>query len=443
MSPEQSPALERAIVVGGGIVGVCCALYLQREGYQVTLVDPEEAGNSTAKWSCGQFAVSEVVPLSKPGVLMKIPGWLLDQKGPLALRPGALPRLVPWFLRFLASARPSRIDEIARSLASITRHVYDDYAVLLDACEEKDLLGDRPIIQVFGSAEGLAHERMTTETRKALGFQVEELDADGIADLEPVLAGKFQHGLLFPDWRAVKDTEGFIRGLTNSFLAQGGVRVRQSVNELVESGDQATGVVLADGQCLPADKLVVAAGTGSRRFFRQLGVSVPLTGIAGYQAVVPNPGVEFRHSVIYADGGFCFAPMTRGLQIGGTIEFSGPKAKPNFKRAEIILEKAKGILPELNTRAVEFGFGRRPFMPDTKPVIDRSERLTNVVMAFGHGQLGLVLGATTGRLVSDLVAGRDPAQSLQPFKANRFSFSRRNHVKRIDLNLRKSSHELL
>ncbi|MCY1243191.1 Glycine oxidase [compost metagenome] len=114
--------------------------------------------------------------------------------------------------------------------------------------------------------------------------------------------------------------------------------------------------------------------------------------------------------------------MTRGLQIGGTIEFAGPNAEPNFKRAEIILEKATRILPQLQTRNVEFGVGYRPFLPDTKPVIDRSPKLDNVLMAFGHGQLGLTLGATTGRLIADLASGRKPAQDLTPFSARRFAF---------------------
>jgi D-amino-acid dehydrogenase len=113
--------------------------------------------------------------------------------------------------------------------------------------------------------------------------------------------------------------------------------------------------------------------------------------------------------------------MSRGLQIGGTIEFAGPNAEPNFKRADIILEKARKILPRLQLDQVEYGVGYRPFLPDTKPVIDRSSRLSNVFLAFGHGQLGLTLGATTGRLITDLVVGRKPAQDLTPFSAQRFA----------------------
>ncbi len=410
-----------AVVIGGGIVGVCCALYLQREGYAVTLVDPEAPGNSTAKWSCGQMAVSEIIPLSKPGILMKVPGWLMDQKGPLALRPSALPGILPWFFRFLMCARHSKIVDIAQAMATLTHGVYGDYAPLLDACEDKTLMGERPIIEVFDNPVGIAHEQPHLDLRASLGFTSQRLNAKEIGDLEPALGGRFAHGLLFPDWRAVSDTEGFIAALTQSFMARGGRRVRSEVARIDEENGRATGVALANGERAAAACVVVAAGTGSRRFFPALGVRVPLAGIAGYQAVLRHPGVEMRHSTIYADGGFCFSPMTRGLQIGGTIEFAAPNARPNFGRADIILEKARRVLPQLQTADVEYGVGYRPFLPDTKPIIDRSRRLPNVFMAFGHGQLGLTLGATTGRLIADLAAGRTTKQDLAPFSAYRFS----------------------
>ncbi|MGF6409233.1 NAD(P)/FAD-dependent oxidoreductase [Paraburkholderia sp. MM5482-R1] len=419
---SQAPVVqESAAVVGGGIIGVCCALYLQRGGYAVTLVDPEAPGNSTAKWSCGQMAVSEIIPLSKPGILMKVPGWLMDQKGPLALRPSALPGIVPWFFRFLMCARHSKIVDIAQSMATLTHDVYADYAPLLDACEDKTLMGERPILEVFDNPAGITHEQPHLDLRTSLGFKSQRLNAKEIGDLEPALAGRFAHGLLFADWRAVSDTEGFVAALTESFVAHGGRRIRAEVTRIDESNGRATGVTLANGQRVQASAVVVASGIGSRRFFDALGVSIPLEGIAGYQAVLANPGVEIRHSTIYADGGFCFSPMTRGLQIGGTIEFAGRDAKPNFRRADIILEKAKRVLPELQTDDVEYGVGYRPFLPDTKPIIDRSRRLQNVFMAFGHGQLGLTLGATTGRLIADMVAGHPTKQNLTPFSAYRFS----------------------
>ena len=416
----EAVAKEQAVVIGGGIVGVCCALYLQRDGYAVTLVDPADPGDSTAKWSCGQISVGEIIPLSKPGILRKVPRWMLDQTGPLALRPSALPGIVPWLVRFMACARHSRITEIAEALATLTQDVFEDYAPLLDECDDKALLRQRPIIEVFDSADGVEHERAHMALRASLGFESQVLNAAEIGDLEPALAGRFSHGILLPQWRFVSDTEGFIAALTKSFIANGGMRIRSTVTRIDEDSGRATGVTLANGERVPASQIVVAAGTGARRFFSQLGISVPLEAVAGYQVLLPEPHVEFRHSVIYADGGFCFTPMLRGLQIGGTIEFAGRDAAPNFKRAEIILAKAKRVLPGLKTEGYEMGVGYRPFLPDTKPVIDRSRRLPNVLMAIGHGQLGLTLGATTGRLIGDLAAGRTTKQDLMPFSAYRF-----------------------
>nr|WP_256591012.1 MULTISPECIES: FAD-dependent oxidoreductase [unclassified Pseudomonas] len=331
------------------------------------MVDPAAAGDSTAKWSCGQMAVGEVIPLSKPGILKKIPGWLLDQKGPLALRPSALPGILPWFLRFLACARRSKIAEIAQDMATLTHHVFEDYAPLLEACPDKTLMGERPIIEVFDTPSGIEHERDHLELRKALGFKSQVLDAGAIADLEPSLSGKFSHGLLFSDWRAVSDTKGFIAALTQSFIDQGGVRVRGQVKRIDEVADRASGVTLANGERLAADHVVIAAGTGSRQFFEQLGAQVPLAGIAGYQVLLPNPGVEIRHSVIYADGGFCFSPMTRGLQIGGTIEFAGRMPSPTSSVPTSFSRRPARSFPDCNWTTSNTASATVHFCPTPNP----------------------------------------------------------------------------
>ena len=408
------------VVIGGGIVGICCALYLQKDGHTVTLIEPEKPGDSTAKWSCGQIAVSEIIPQSKPDIIKKVPGWLIDQKGPLALRPAALPGLLPWMLRFVSHARSSRINTIAHELASLTQRAFQDYAPLLENCRRDDLIGQHPTLELFDTASGLAHEQTYVELRRSLGFASEVLNAEQIAEKEPALAGRFSHGLLLEDWRTVCDTETFIAELANSFVGQGGELVQGSVSRIDTQGSRAVGVTLESGERHPAEQVVVAAGNGSKAFFDSLGVKVPLIKVGGYQVVLPTPDVEVTHASFYADGGFGIIPMERGLQIGGTIEFASEHAEPNFKRAEMILEKAQSILPGLNTDGMEFGAGWRPFLPDTKPVIDRSPALENVAMAFGHGQLGLTVGATTGKLVADLLAGKSTDVDLTPFKASRF-----------------------
>ncbi|MCO6055569.1 FAD-binding oxidoreductase [Pseudomonas sp. MOB-449] len=410
---------KKAVVIGGGIIGICCALHLQRDGFHVTIVDPSAASDTTVKWSCGQIAISEVIPLSRPDVLKNVPGWLLNPDSPLALRPSALVRLFPWLLRFASYAHRSKIEEIASAMAILTKHAHSDYADLLEQPPSQSLIGSRPVIEVFDSFNGIANQRPYLEIRKQLGFEVEPLDAADISDLEPHLAGKFKCGLLFPDWKLVNCTEGFLQALDKRFIRNGGIRIREKAVRIDEDYDRSTGITLANGRRLPAEHVIVTAGTKSREFFHQLGIGVPLAAVAGYQALLPQPGIEINHSVIYADGGFCFSPLSRGLQIGGTIEFANHGAKPNFSRAEMILKKAKHILPSLNTTDVQYGVGYRPFIPDSMPVIDRSPRFRNVYMAFGHGQLGLTAGASTGRLIAEMIGCR-LSEDLTPFNANRF-----------------------
>jgi D-amino-acid dehydrogenase len=147
---------------------------------------------------------------------------------------------------------------------------------------------------------------------------------------------------------------------------------------------------------------------------------VPVAALQGYHHHIPNPTVTVNRPVLYANGGFVLTPMETGLRIGGTIEVAGLDPKPNFARADAISRKARGILPGLDISNGMKWMGPRPFMPDTLPVIGRAPKQDNVVMALGHGQVGMTLGATTAKLVADLVSHRKPPIDLTPYRPNRF-----------------------
>jgi D-amino-acid dehydrogenase len=318
------------------------------------------------------------------------------------------------------NARPRRIEEIAGQLAALTRDARQDYAALLRPLGLQDLIRSKPVIVLYDHADELAAEQASHERRRHLGFQVEELSGAEAAELEPAIAKDFAKAVLFKDWRAVVDTYRFVTALTDAFVAGGGTFHRGEVSGFRRDGDRITGVELADGLPLPAQEIVVAAGAWSKALAAQLGVKLMIQAVAGYQTLIADPGVSLDHGIGYAAGGFGITPMESGLAVAGTIEFSGLGQAPDFRRARIIVEKAKRVLPGLRSEGGLERVGWRPLCPDTLPVIDRAPGLANLYFATGHGQLGVTLGATTGRLIADLVTGRRPNLDLAPYRATRF-----------------------
>ncbi len=408
------------VVVGGGVVGICCALWLQREGFRVVVVERQDPGMGTTIASCGSIAVSEVVPLSKAGNLRKIPRWLLDPKGPLTIRAASCPRLLPWFLRFMACARPRRIAEISSALSALTCRARLDYAALLKPLRLNGLIGSRPVIELYHDRTELAADRLTLDYRLAHGFEAEIIGSKDLHDLEPNLAQHLSCGVLLKDWRSIKDTFGFVKHLTDAFIANGGTFKRGEARRFNLCDDGVAGITLSSGEELAAGLVIVAAGAWSKTLLSQLGRRLPLEGVAGYQTLIPDPNVSLTHAVVYARGGFGLTPMESGLGIAGTVEFSGLNAQPNFRRAKVIAEKAKRLLPGLETNGGIERVGYRPMCPDTLPILDMLPEARNVIVASGHGQLGVTLGATTGRIVADLAARRIPSVDLSPYRITRF-----------------------
>ncbi|MBP2236512.1 D-amino-acid dehydrogenase [Sinorhizobium kostiense] len=407
-------------IVGGGIVGVCSAIALQDEGYSVELVDRGLETEAASYGNCGLLAVGEIVPISKPGILPKVPKWLSDPKSPLFVRPKDMITQMPWLLRFLWSGRRAKVLDIVAGMTPLLSRAEQDYRALLDAAGLSDKLVNKPNIMAFNSKADIEGDSFTWNLRTQKGFRHRFLDKKDLQAIEPALSGPITCGLLLEQWLQFSDP-GIVRNkLAEFFLSRGGTLRTASVSGLVAKAGKVIAIRLSSGDQVSVKRVVLAAGAWSGKLARDIGVRVPLAALQGYHHQLPNPNVTVNHAVLYANGGFVLTPMETGLRIGGTIEVAGLNPKPNFERANIIAEKAKSVLPGLDTSGGKQWMGPRPFMPDTMPVIDKAPHHDNVVMAFGHGQVGMTLGATTGRLVADLVADRRPTLDLAPYRATRF-----------------------
>lgn len=406
-------------VLGAGIVGICVAATLQQEGHSVTLIDRNEPGSGCSLGNAGMIQCSSVVPLATPGIVKAVPRMLLDPKQPLVIRWNALGHLFPFLVRFLASARPAKVQEISAALNTVIPRAYDAYEPLLKAAGAGHLVRKAGELYVYKSTASFQGGGFPHELRRRQGIKVQDIDLKDLYDLEPALARDFRHAVYLPESYQTADPLEISKALTALFLNLGGKVLRETVTEIV-MGDGGPEFVQTDAARHKIDRLVLAMGAYSGSWARKLGSPVPLRGERGYHLMLPTPGVSLRTSVISGDYKFGILQMQHGIRLAGTAELARLDAEPDYDRAWRLLPLAKEILPGLEGAEARPWMGHRPSMPDSLPVICRSPRHRSVYFAFGHGHSGLTLGAMTGRIVGDLIAGRTPQVDIAPFDARRF-----------------------
>lgn len=413
----------RVAVIGAGIVGMSAASYLQRDGHEVFVVDPNEPGEGASFGNAGCINPSSVVPMSLPGVIKNVPKWLRDPLGPLSVRWSYLPTIAPWLIRYIRAGRRDRVEQQARALTALLGPALPNLGALAKAAGAEDLLHRVGHLVVYKSAASRAKDDVVWALRRDNGVQFEELNTDELRQLEPELSRDYTQAVLISGNGHVSNPGDLVKKLAEAFVRNGGRLVREA----------ATGFEFIDGQLASvrtamgthqADRAVIAAGIWSRPLAAGLGDRLPLETERGYHIVIRDPEARPRTPTMSGDGKFVATPMDMGLRVAGTVELAGLDAAPNWARANNLLRQVQEMYPKLARSIPEARLsrwmGHRPSFPDSLPVIDRSGRSGDVLYAFGHGHTGMTGGAKTGKIVADLVAGRAPDIDITPFSRSRF-----------------------
>jgi D-amino-acid dehydrogenase len=408
----------KVVVIGAGIVGICCASYLRRDGHEVTVVEPEGPGEGTSKGNAGALSPGSCVPLAMPGVFRKIPGWLMDPEGPLTIRRGYALKALPWLMRFAHSARPARVAEISDALRALHRHVFECYAPLVKAARCEDLIRRTGTMVVYRSEQAFRGSQREWNLRRERGAQVRELSAAELHEIEPALAPGHTHGVLSPDHGYAANPYRLVQALAAQFVADGGTIEKDAARALKRDGPLV--VVQGERRAFTADKVVVAMGVRSNELLDPLDLHMPLESQRGYHVTLTDPGFVPRIPVSSSEGKYYATPMEGGLRVAGTVEFAGLEAPPDYRRARRLLEQVRELYPAVRTEAFTEWMGHRPCMPDSLPVIGEAPGHPLALLAFGHGHNGMTSGPVTGRLIADLVAGREPFIDPEPYSARRF-----------------------
>ncbi|MBX5160694.1 FAD-binding oxidoreductase [Rhizobium sp. NZLR8] len=408
------------VVVGAGIIGATIAYELQRRGNNVTLLDKAAPGRGASYGNMASIAVTEFMPASRPGIWAQMPKWLLDPEGPVRIRPGYLPKLVPWFLMFLAASRPSKLRELEAAGAVLCRRVHEDLDVLLKETGLTHMLTAEGCLSLYADEAEFQTDREHIDILERFGFRHEILGGNAIRDLEPALTTTIGKAVLFPDNRSITDPYKLVTALTEKFQALGGRIVQGDVVDFEQNEAGVSAVHLADGQIFAANAVVLAAGAFTARLSALLREHIPLETERGYHTQIMEPGISMRHSIIWPARAFMVTPTAGGIRVGGTVEMAGLDAPPDYRRAKILVKRAQEALPELKAVETTEWMGHRPALPDTVPVMGPSAKRRNVWYATGHGHLGLTYAATTGRLMADLVTGAQPPVDMRPYRIDRF-----------------------
>lgn len=408
-------------VIGTGIVGACSAAWLQRDGHKVTFIDPSEAGEACSFGNAGSLSPSACLPVGMPGMWKKVPKWLLDPEGPLTIRPAHLPALLPWLVRFLRASSREEVSRIATAMRGLLKPVFESYEPLLQRAGATSLVRHTGCLYVYSSREAANQWKWGMDLRRSLGVELRDIDSDELAEMEPDLKGRFRFGHYAPDNGSAADPSALVKAIYGQAIKDGATHLKKRVVKLENNRGTVKAVQLEDGTRLEVDGVVIAAGAWSGMLSNQVGANVPLETQRGYHVTVGSSNLQLKRTVMATEYNMMVNPMAMGLRLAGTVELAGLKAPPRYARAEALLKKGKELFPHLDTSQTSLWMGHRPCMPDSMPVIGRAPKAENAWLAFGHGHVGMCGGATTGREIANLVAGRAPEIELSPFSPDRFS----------------------
>ncbi|MDR9761991.1 FAD-binding oxidoreductase [Rhizobium redzepovicii] len=423
LQPLPDAERRHVAVVGAGLVGLCSALWLQRTGHRVTMIDPAPPlDDASYRQACSYgnactFAPHGVVPVATPGVIWRVPGMLLNPLGPLAIVWRYLAQLAPWLCAFLASSTKAEVERIATTLAALLSHADAAWQPLVMQAGAERLKRHNGCLYLYKTEAQFQAADAEYALRQRHGVAMEQLSRADIQSLEPNLAPLYHKGVLFRDAYVFSSPRQLAFALAQALVYGGGEIIRGEVSAIEQRND-GIGLRIA-GKAMLADHAVLAAGAHSRKLAASAGDHVLLDTERGYHVLFRQAGDLLSRPVCYPEHGFYMVPMSDGLRAAGTVELGGLAAPLNPRRTAMIRDGVKMLLPAAGQGSDEW-LGFRPSMPDSLPVIGGSRRLPRLTYAFGHGHLGLTLSALTGYLVSQLVAGQDPVIDLAPLRPDRF-----------------------
>lgn len=415
----------KVVIIGGGIIGLSSAYYLQESGHEVIVIDKTDMSNNCSYGNAGYVCPSHFVPLATPGIVKQGLKWMLNSRSPFYVQPRLSRSLIDWGLKFMKSATPQRVEAAAvplRDIALLSKRLYEEWVTRPQfsfAYQHKGLL------EIFQTEAGAEHAKHVVHKAHELGLaDTELLDYASLQQLEPHTKINALGAVFFKCDAHLYPTKLMQQLMAD--LTQKGVLIR--TNEEVtgfETDNSAVTKVKTETGTYEADAVVIAGGSWSRELAEKMDVKIPLVPGRGYSVTLEDSPYRINYPSVLVEGRVALTPMDGNkIRFGGTMEITSTQTPPRLKRVQGILDAVKRFFPEFDVPmppADKIWFGYRPCSADGLPYLGRTRKWKNVVMATGHAMLGLSLGAGTGKLVSEVVNEQPTSMDISPFAPDRFA----------------------
>lgn len=413
-------------VIGGGVIGINSAFQLQKRGFNVTVFEPNGVAMGASYGNAGHFATEQVFPLADPTLLKQLPKMLCDPLGPFRIKTSYLPKALPWFTRFMMQMSSTARERNTNAIIALNKLSIAAWQQVATEIKYEELVTIKGSLLTYEKIDD-SHITQTLEQYKAKGVSVRFVDNEELKDLAPQLDKSIKGALYFDEVGHTCDPQQLSQAVSDLFVERGGVIANETVQHIT---DEFRPIVSTNLRDKSFDHVVICAGAYSKAFAKQLGYNVPLETERGYHLMLPL-SVNFDRPIASHERKFIMTPMAHGLRLAGTVEFGGNDSKPNYQRSDMLLTHAKAMIseeqcPALHNLTLEEltesarWMGRRPSLPDSLPVIDKSPHNASVFFNFGHQHLGLTWGAICGELIGQLIAGEPPTIALSPYRISRF-----------------------
>ncbi len=413
-------------IVGGGVIGLCCAYYLMQDGWQVTVV---ERGNrdhdACSLGNAGMIVPSHFVPLAAPGMVSYGLKAMLSPESPFYIRPRLNADLIRWGLLFCKTANAAHVDAAAPVLAAMNLASRASYENLAQTLKDGNFFGltRRGLLMLCKDKTVLEHEATLIPRAKQLGMDAQLLNPEETAKADPAIQMDVAGSVYFP-LDCHLNPSRFVQSLTAE-LERGGAKILWN--------SPVTGFSTDDGkiQCIhttqedvEAQEIVIAAGSWSAETVSALGLRMPMQAGKGYSITVDAPAQLPELCSILTEARVAVTPMGSTLRFAGTMEVTGLDLSINQRRVYGILKSIPQYFPAF--QAQDFSSepvwsGLRPCSPDGLPYIGRSARFSNLSIAAGHAMMGLSLAPITGRLISQVLANQKPEIDLSLLHPDRYA----------------------